>query len=81
MQTENDMPRRIQMDKWSPAECAIFTAMQEVEKVGAHPKLTDAVVLLSQAKDALADYVDEFGFVPESIKDPLEEIYCDNKTE
>lgn len=31
----------------------------KIEKIGAHPKLTECVELLSQAKDALSDFVDE----------------------
>lgn len=51
--------RRSRMDLWTPAEKAIYDAMQEVEKAGAHPKLTEAVSLLSKAKETLSDYVDE----------------------
>jgi len=32
--------------------------MQEVEKLPADPKLTEAVILLSKAKDAVSDFVD-----------------------
>jgi hypothetical protein len=32
--------------------------MLAVEIVGAHPLLTDAVVLLGQAREKVADYVD-----------------------
>ena len=53
-----ETPRRIQMQKWTPAEHAIRQAMIAVEQAGAHPLLTDAVVLLGQAQDKVADYVD-----------------------
>lgn len=56
--TTNGFPRRAKMDEWTPAERAIYDAMQAVEKVGAHPLLTDAVILLSQARDKVADYVE-----------------------
>lgn len=52
------IPRRNRMDQWTPAEKAIFDAVQAVEAAGAHPRLTDAVVFLGQARDAVADYVD-----------------------
>lgn len=51
-------PRRNCVDKMSPAEMAIRNATLEVEKAGSHPRLTDAVVLLGQARDAVADFVD-----------------------
>lgn len=51
-------PRRNRLDKNTPAELAIRNAMLEVEKAGAHPLLTDAVILLGQAKDKVADFVD-----------------------
>lgn len=51
-------PRRIRLDLMEPAEKAIQDAMQEVEKLPADPKLTDAVVLLSQAKDLVSDFID-----------------------
>lgn len=54
----NTIPRRIRLDLLTPAEKAIYDAVQEVEKVGADPLLTDAVVLLQQARDKVADYVD-----------------------
>lgn len=54
----NSIPRRAQMQQWIPAEKAIYDAMQAVEEAGAHPLLTDAVVLLDQAKDKVADFVE-----------------------
>ena len=57
----SDIPRRNDMRRWIPAEKAIHDAVQAVEEVGAHPLLTDAVVLLGQAKDKLGDYVDSVG--------------------
>lgn len=49
-------PTRSDMQQWSPAEHAIFNAVQEVEKAGADPALTDAVNLLQKARDRVADY-------------------------
>jgi len=54
----NAMPRRSCVDLFTPAETAIYEAMVAVEKVGAHPLLTDAVVLLGQARGKVADYVE-----------------------
>jgi hypothetical protein len=53
------IPRRIQLLRLTPAEKAIADAVQAVEDVGAHPWLTDAVILLQQARDKVADYVDQ----------------------
>lgn len=53
-----EAPRRNRLDLNTPAEKAIYNAMQEVEKVGADVKLTEAVTLLSKARDLVADYVD-----------------------
>ena len=59
-------PRRIRMDRWTPAERAIYDAIQVVEAAGADERLTDAVILLGRAKDRVADYVD--GIVPGSYE-------------
>ena len=58
-QNKTSSLRRIDMLRWTPAERMIYDAMQGVEDAGAHPLLTDAVILLSQAKDKVADYVDQ----------------------
>lgn len=54
----SDLPRRIYVEKMTPAELAIRAAVHEVEKAGAHPLLTQAVMLLGEAKERVADYVD-----------------------
>lgn len=51
--------RRNKLYENTSAEKAIYDAMQEVEKVGADVRLTEAVMLLAKAKDLVADYVDE----------------------
>lgn len=56
--SDNGFPRRIRLDLYAPAEMAIREAVVEVEKAGAHPLLTDAVLLLGQAREKVADYVD-----------------------
>jgi hypothetical protein len=58
MKMINDIPRRNRLDLCTPAEIAIFQAMQEVEKIGADVKLTKAVTLLAEAKECVADFVD-----------------------
>ena len=55
---KNELPRRNRLDLNTPAEAAIYNAMQEVEKAGADVKLTEAVILLQKARDLVADYVD-----------------------
>lgn len=52
-------PRRCRIDHYVPAEQAIYDAIQAVEVMGADLKLTEAVNLLGQAKDLIADYVDQ----------------------
>lgn len=58
MQTENTFPRRNQLDQMTEAEKAIYEATQKVEAMGAHEKLTEAVILLGKAREAVADFVD-----------------------
>ena len=55
---ENDIPRRNRIDRMIPAELAIREAVHEVEEAGAHPLLTEAVNLLSLAKDKVSDWHD-----------------------
>lgn len=52
------IPRRNRIDLRIPAETAISEAIAEVEKVGAHPMLTEAVVLLLQARDLVSDWLE-----------------------
>lgn len=53
------VPRRNCLNLLTPAEKAIYDAMQEVEKMDADVRLTEAVVLLEQAQNKVADYIDE----------------------
>jgi hypothetical protein len=55
---ETEIPRRNRLDLNTPAERAIYDAMQEVEKIGADTRLTEAVILLSKAKELVADFID-----------------------
>jgi hypothetical protein len=54
----DDIPRRNRTDQWCQAEREIQVAVNVVETMGAHPLLTEAVVLLGKARDKVADYVD-----------------------
>lgn len=64
------IPRRIRMDNWTPAETAIYQAMQKVEEAGADVRLTDAVILLQQAREMVADYVDGVEARPPAAPQP-----------
>ncbi len=55
----DDIPRRIRIDLMTPAELAIREAVHAVECAGAHPLLTEAVNLLGQAQNKVADFVDQ----------------------
>lgn len=51
-------PRRIRVDRMTPAELAIREAMLAVEAAGADERLTAAVMLLGRAREHVADFVD-----------------------
>lgn len=59
-----EFPRRHNVDRMTPAERAIADAVQAVEALPADERLTRAVILLGQAREAVADYVD--GINPEA---------------
>jgi hypothetical protein len=52
---------RCDQNHFTPAEAAIFAAMQEVEAMGASKALTDAVILLQKARDRVADHAEGLG--------------------
>lgn len=54
----NNIPRRARLDLNEPAELAIWNAVQEVENLGADVRLTNAVNLLSQAKELVSNFID-----------------------
>ncbi len=71
----SNIPRRSQMTQWTPAERAIYEAVQAVEAMPADPRLTEAVVLLQAARDYVADFVDGIersrtGYVPLARREP-----------
>lgn len=55
-----NFPRRNQLDKCTPAELAIYNAIEAVENCGyANEKLTEAICKLQEAKELVSDFVDE----------------------
>lgn len=52
-------PRRNCLNFCTPAELAIYKAMEEVEKIGADERLTVAVTKLIEARELVADFIDE----------------------
>jgi hypothetical protein len=58
MSDTNEFPRRSRLDLMTPAEKAIYEAINEVERIGADVKLTNAVIKLQEAKELVADFID-----------------------
>lgn len=58
MSDQRPYPRRCYEDLMSPAEMSIREAIMEVERCGAHVLLTDAIQLLQQAQNKVADFID-----------------------
>lgn len=54
----NGVPRRIQVEKMTPAELAIRSALHAVEDLPPDPRLTEAGILLISAQEYVADFVD-----------------------
>lgn len=54
-----NFPRRIRIDLNTPAELAIRLAAEEIEKLGADVRLTDAINLLWKVMDVVSDIEDE----------------------
>jgi hypothetical protein len=59
MKEEYKIPRRIRLELNEPAELAIRNAVNLVERLGADTRLTKASILLQQARELVADYIDE----------------------
>jgi hypothetical protein len=72
---DQEIPRRIQIQKMTPAELAIRTAMLEVEKLPPDARLTDAVVLLGQAQEKVANFVDGKMSAPGKAKAKDEQVF------
>jgi hypothetical protein len=58
-ETMNNFPRRSRLDLNEPSELAIRKCVDEVEKIGADVRLTKAVNLLHEARELVADFIDE----------------------
>lgn len=50
--------RRNQIYELTQTEVELYKAMQSVEKLGAHPLLTETINALSEARERLADWVE-----------------------
>lgn len=60
MATPNDtFSRRSRMDLMDSSEKLITEAVWEIEKLGCDVKLTEAVILLTKAKDLISDFIDK----------------------
>lgn len=56
--SDYQIPRRSRIDLLTPAELAIVAAVEAIEEAGCDVLLTEAVILLSEARDKVADFVD-----------------------
>lgn len=56
--SKHSIPRRTDQTRWTEAEHTIQQAVWMVEAMGAHERLTRAVILLAEARNAVADFVD-----------------------
>jgi len=59
-----EIPRRCYINKMSPAELAIHDAKRVVEEAGCDVLLTEAIILLSEAQEKVADYFDLMSVQP-----------------
>lgn len=58
MAEEKEIPRRDNLDLNTAPEKLIYHSMLEVERLGNDPKLEKAMDLLQEAKDLVADFID-----------------------
>lgn len=61
----NNIPRRNRLDLCTPIERELYEILNKIERIGAHPKLTDAVIAINEARSCIADYVDNLPKVEE----------------
>jgi len=71
-----EIPRRIDICRNTLAELAIRAAVQAVEEAGCDPYLTDAIVLMSAAKDKVSDFVDGIQRIAVATDQDLAKILC-----
>jgi hypothetical protein len=55
----DQIPRRIQIEKMVPAELTLLEATRLIENMGADPRLTEAQMLIAEARSKVADFVDD----------------------
>lgn len=58
-----DSQRRNQLDKCSPVELLIYTTITKVEKMESDVRLTNAIIKLNEARNWIADYIDDVPLV------------------
>jgi hypothetical protein len=54
----NDLPRRRKLYCLVPAEKALYESVVEIEKLPAHPKLSEAQNLIIKASEIVSDFID-----------------------
>ena len=70
------IPRRSRIDQMSPEEKSLFDMVGQIEALGAHPLLTDCVVLLGEARSKLSDWVDMSRPTPDQADGATGEELC-----
>lgn len=64
--SENQVPRRNQLNLNTAEELAIYELVQQIEKLPADVRLTNVIIKLAEAKALLADYIDGIEIVAET---------------
>lgn len=59
MKLVDGLPRRQRIDLLEPVEHDLWAVTQRIEELGADTRLTNAVILLSEARNLVADYIEE----------------------
>jgi hypothetical protein len=55
----NNYSRRERLDLMRPIELKIYKVMQEVKRMPADMRLTEAAILLDKARNLVSDFIDE----------------------
>ncbi len=61
-------PSRCVLEQLSPLERQMWDLQASIEAEGAHPLLTQALLLVSQAREKVADYVETLPDPPEPVE-------------
>jgi hypothetical protein len=56
---EKDFSRRARLDLMRPIELKIYKVMEEVKRMPADMRLTEAAILLDKARNLVSDFIDE----------------------